>query len=219
MLVSIHPSGWLHRLVHDRFVGGAFARPRRSSPSATASPSSESLSTARRKPRAPCAPRTCSGAYASACTISIKPFAHQLEDGDEGHRDAHAALFGPEQLHELDETRPLERRENIRHARAHRQPLALHVVVREHLRARHHVLERDQHFLQRDLRQQRARPCARSSSALPIQVSRSMRGSASMSSAALLKRSYSCRRRTSSARGSLFLGVRIGRRAAAACAT
>ena len=48
------------------------------------------------------------------------------------------------------------------------------------------------------------------SSALAGQVSRSRRGSGRCLSAAVLKRSYSCRRRTSSARGSLLVaGVRI----------
>ena len=47
---------------------------------------------------------------------------------------------------------------------------------------------------------------------LTEQVSRSIRGSASMSSAAFLKRSYSCKRRTSSARGSSSSSSLIGGR-------
>jgi hypothetical protein len=46
-------------------------------------------------------------ARASVCTISINP-SHQFEDGDEGHRDPHAALFGLNQVYEFDETRTLE---------------------------------------------------------------------------------------------------------------
>ena len=44
-------------------------------------------------------------------------------------------------------------RQDIAHALADREPLALDVVVGEHLRARHHVLEGEQHLLQRELRQ------------------------------------------------------------------
>jgi len=75
--------------------------------------------------------------------------AQQLEDGGEGHRDAHPALLRAEQRHELDERLAAERAEHLGHALAHREPLALDLVVREHLRAAHHVLERDQHLLQR----------------------------------------------------------------------
>src|SRR6185503_17226263 len=80
-------------------------------------------------------------------------FAHQFEDGDEGHSHAHAALFGFEEIHELHEARPLERGENIRHAHAHRQPYALHVMVGEHFGPHHHVAKRQHHFLHGDLRQ------------------------------------------------------------------
>jgi len=63
------------------------------------------------------------------------------------------------------------------------------------------LLECQQHLLQRHLRQgARQRPSR--SSALACQTSRSSRGMASISAAARLKRSYSCSRRTSSARGS-----------------
>src|SRR5580704_16239576 len=49
------------------------------------------------------------------------------------------------------------------------------------------------------------------SSALALHTSRSRRGSASMPAAARLKRSYSCRRRTSSARGSSSSSTSLGR--------
>jgi hypothetical protein len=79
--------------------------------------------------------------------------AHQLEDGDESHRHAGAPLFRPEQLGEGHEAAALQRREHVAHALAHRQALAPHVMVREHLRARRHLLEGEQHLLQRHLRQ------------------------------------------------------------------
>ncbi len=37
-----------------------------------------------------------------------QPLAHQLEDGDERNRNTHAPLFGTEQVHEFQETRPLQ---------------------------------------------------------------------------------------------------------------
>ena len=48
---------------------------------------------------------------------------------------------------------PSRMREHVGHALAHRKRLALNLQVREHRRALHDVLERDQHFLQRDLGQ------------------------------------------------------------------
>ena len=80
--------------------------------------------------------------------------------------------------------------------------LALDVVLREHLGALEHVLQRQQHLAQVDRRRQlvttvRSVTSARGRQHVAIQPAR-----ASMSSAACLKRSYSCRRRTSSARGS-----------------
>ena len=44
--------------------------------------------------------------------------AHQLQDGNEGDRDAHAAFMRAEQLHERHETAAAERREDIAHALA-----------------------------------------------------------------------------------------------------
>ncbi len=41
--------------------------------------------------------------------------AHELENCNESHRDAHSSLFGTEQVHEFYETGLLEGRENIAH--------------------------------------------------------------------------------------------------------
>ena len=96
--------------------------------------------------------RTCNGPYASDCTMSIKPSLQQLENRDEGHRDAAPALLGLEQADEIDERRSRSGRQHVRHALAHRQRLALYVMMREHVAAGQNLLEGEQHFLQRDLR-------------------------------------------------------------------
>src|SRR5689334_21861888 len=80
-------------------------------------------------------------------------FAHQLEDCNKGDRHAHPPFRGIKQRDELYEARALKRRDDIRHALAHRQALALDVMMGEQLRAGEDILERDQHLLQGDLRQ------------------------------------------------------------------
>ena len=83
-----------------------------------------------------------------------QPLAHELENRGEGDADTHAPFCGPEQLLERHEARALaEGCEDLAHALAHRQPLALNVMVGEHLRTHHDILECEQHFLQRDVRQ------------------------------------------------------------------
>src|SRR4029077_6616006 len=132
--------------------------------------------------------------------------AHQLEDRDEGDRHAHAALLGTEQARELEEAALSQHGEDVAHALADREPLALDVVVREHLGACHHLLERPQHLLQRDLRRGAPPPAnsagrERAGGGRPTRRPWSpprgapspcgSRSSPSISSAARLKRSYS----------------------------
>ena len=85
-------------------------------------------------------------------------FADQLEDGHESDGHAHPPLLGAEETVELRERLAVECGQDIGHARTHRQPLALNMMVREHLRTRDDLAERDDHLLQRDLRQARDRP-------------------------------------------------------------
>src|SRR5262249_32552129 len=44
-----------------------------------------------------------------------QPLAHQLEDGDEGHRDAHPSLLRPEEAHEFYETGGLKCGKDVTH--------------------------------------------------------------------------------------------------------
>ena len=55
---------------------------------------------------------------------------------------------GAEQSHEVHERARRQRRQHVGHALPHRQRLALHVVMGEHVAARQHFLEGQQHFLQ-----------------------------------------------------------------------
>ena len=78
-----------------------------------------------------------------------QPFLEQFQDRGESHRHAHAALFRPEKLYELDKGLAAQRFEHVRHALTHRQPFQSYVMVGEHLGPDHHVLQRHQHLLQR----------------------------------------------------------------------
>ena len=80
-----------------------------------------------------------------------QPFPQQFEYRNESDGDAHASFFCTKELHELDEGLCAHRAEDLGHVLAHGQSFAADVMVREHLRARHHVLQRNKHFLQRDV--------------------------------------------------------------------
>ena len=79
-------------------------------------------------------------------------FLHELENGAEGDRHTHAAFFDAEHLRELDEGGAAQRAQDVGHALANGQFVLVHLVMREHLGALHHILQGQQHFLQRDLR-------------------------------------------------------------------
>ena len=79
-------------------------------------------------------------------------FLHELENGAEGDRHTHTAFFDAEHLRELDEGGAAQRAQDVGHALANGQFVLVHLVMREHLGALHHILQGQQHFLQRDLR-------------------------------------------------------------------
>jgi hypothetical protein len=128
-------------------------------------------------------------------------FLRQLQQCEERHHHAEPALARLEQRFEAMECTVLQSRQQFAHALAHAQRVALDRVLGEQLRALEHVVQRQQHLAQVDRRRQLDRR--------PIRHERTGRRRVAILAGqgvdvlgACLKRSYSCRRRTSSARGS-----------------
>ena len=112
---------------------------------------------ARRRPPASSAEPDCRDARAAAhrlraCTISINPSRNSSRMATKVTVTPRRPSSGRNSRTKSTNALARQRRQHVGHALAHRQRLALHVVMREHVAARQHLLKCQQHFLQADLR-------------------------------------------------------------------